>query len=136
MICPKCKKLIEDGSDYCIYCGTKLTKEKDEDLRPLREIPKTFFSANPTSRQSMPHPEHSSKVIDESRAPFWAGVVCIVLGIVRALFGSFVVIWNDPYREPGFWEVISSWLGDSSAGINLVLASLGVIIIMLWKKKE
>ena len=132
MICPKCKKLIEDGSDYCTYCGAKLTKGKDENLRPLHDI---LISANSSRSHSEPA-KYTSKIMEESRAPFWVGVVCIVLGLVRALFGSIIVVSANPYEDPSFLDVIRAWLGDSSAGISLVLAALGVIIIMLWKKKE
>lgn len=28
MICPKCKKVIDNDSQFCEYCGAKITKSK------------------------------------------------------------------------------------------------------------
>ena len=28
MICPKCKKIYEDGNLYCVECGTRLRRER------------------------------------------------------------------------------------------------------------
>ncbi len=33
MICPKCHEIYDDGSVYCVDCGTRLVKEKVKDAQ-------------------------------------------------------------------------------------------------------
>ena len=135
MKCPKCGKLIEDDSLYCTYCGANL---KNTEATGKQVLESFLHEDNKTKywEYSAPNIKKESHSTESKSWTEIVGIICIVLGLIRALFGNFVIIGNDPYSDPGFLDIVSSWLGDSGTGIGLVLATLGVIIIMLGKGKN
>lgn len=144
MKCPKCGKLIEDDSLYCTYCGATIRgNRKEGDVKPLRDIPDTFLKAKSQSQHRWPDdtpPERKvtpsyAKTLEENKMPFVVGIICIVMGLLRALFGWFYVEVPDFY-DPDFFEKLGYWMCNTNVSVSLVLAALGVIIIMLGKKEE
>ena len=62
IICPKCHEIYDDGSVYCVDCGTRLVKEKVKDAQgnPIERFSRSalelittfFFSLQPAKAKT------------------------------------------------------------------------------------
>ena len=73
MICPKCKEVYEDGSVFCVSCGTRLVSEdfKVSEGDPIKRHSSRFKTSNPKNEpKDVPEMENKQEIKKETACQF------------------------------------------------------------------
>jgi len=73
MICPKCKEVYEDGSVFCVSCGTRLVSEdfKVSEGDPIKRHSSRFKTSKPKNEpKDVPEMENKQEIKKETDSQF------------------------------------------------------------------
>lgn len=67
MICPKCKRIYEDGNVYCVECGTRLRREKPSknEETPIKRFSNRVKTSKPQMEEETVNQNPTKKPINE-----------------------------------------------------------------------